>query len=253
MENHNIGSITNSSAPYMTALAANYSLATHYTGLSHPSEGNYISLIGGSNFGHTSDGYCCWGITAPNIIDRVEAAGLTWQAFAEDATNSGTCNFTPPRNADHFAFKTFSDMNTAARCSHFLKATSSLDPEVISSLNSAAPPNYLWLTPNDCNNMHSCSVATGDNYLKGLVPKILNSTTFTTKKAALFITFDEGSANYPSDYVYTLWAGPAAKLGYKSTVFYDHYSLLRTLEIAWSLPSLTTNDSSAPDMVNFLR
>src|SRR5437867_3169211 len=42
-------------APYMGALANLNSLALHYTGTSHPSEGNYISLIGGSNFGHTGD------------------------------------------------------------------------------------------------------------------------------------------------------------------------------------------------------
>ncbi len=253
MENHGLSQIYgSSSAPYMTGLANTYGLATHYSALSHPSEGNYISLIGGSNFGHTGDGYCCWGITAPNIIDRIESAGLTWQAFAEDATGSGTCNFTPPRNADHFPFKTFSDMNITTRCSHFLTTASSSDAEVIASLNSAAPPNYLWLTPNDCNNMHSCSVSTGDNYLKALVPKILASNLFKTQKAALFVTFDEGNNNYPSDYVYAVWAGPSVKKGHNSTVQYTHYSFLKTIETAWNLTSLQSNDNGATAMTEFL-
>src|SRR5207245_8303756 len=92
---------------YETTLAQTYAIAGNcqsdsscssggYSATSHPSEGNYISLIGGSDYGHTNDGYCCWGITGPNIVDRIESGGKTWQAWAEDAGNSGTCNFSPP-------------------------------------------------------------------------------------------------------------------------------------------------------------
>jgi PKD repeat protein len=106
----------------------------------------------------------------------------------------------------------------------------------------------MWLTPNDCNNMHDCSVSTGDTYLAGLVPKILTSTLFTTQKAALFVVFDEGNNNYPNDYVYSLWAGSAVKKGYHSTNPYSHYSFLRTIEANWNLPSLTSSDANAPAM-----
>ncbi len=121
------------SATYMSHLADQNVIVMTWGTTSHPSEGNYISLIGGDNFGHTSDGYCCWGINAPNIVDRMESAGLTWQAFAEDASGSGTCNFNPPRGADHFAFLTFADMNTPARCANLLTTTSSSDTEFLNS------------------------------------------------------------------------------------------------------------------------
>src|SRR5881628_3370411 len=129
------------SGPYMTSLAQSYSAVsqTGYTGTSHPSEGNYITIIGGSDYGHSNDGYCCWGINGPNIIDRIEASGRTWQAWAEDASGSGTCSFSPPRGADHFPFLTFSDMNNPARCANFLSTTSSSDTEFLSALNSANP------------------------------------------------------------------------------------------------------------------
>src|SRR5438093_11864645 len=77
-------------APYLTSLAQTYGFSTHYTAVDHPSEPNYVALFGGSTFGYTSDGYCCFQLNAPNLVDRLEAAGLTWKAFAEGASGPGT-------------------------------------------------------------------------------------------------------------------------------------------------------------------
>src|SRR2546426_10042989 len=166
------------SGTYMTSLAHSYSVVkeTGYTGVSHPSEGNYVALIGGDTFGFTGDcGYCPGRTNAPNLIDRIEASGRTWQAWAEDASGSATCSFQPPRGTDHFAFPTFTDNLTPARCSHFLTTTSSGDAEFIYALNSASPANYIWLTPNDSDNCHDTSIPTCDAYVAALVPQILNS------------------------------------------------------------------------------
>src|SRR5256886_1707711 len=243
-------------APYTTSLAQSYGFNTHYTGVGHPSEPNYVALFGGSTFGYTSDGYCCFQLNAPNLVDRLEAAGLTWKAFAEDASGSGTCSFTPPRAGDHYPFIDFSDMKTFARCASMLTTTSPLDPEFVGTLNGATLPNYVWLTPNDTDNMHSSSVAVGDAYLAALVPLILSSRMFTTQNAALFIVFDEGNdfcptGNSSSDCVVAAWAGPAVKKAYSSSTSYNHYSYLSTLEANWNLPSLTSNDASATPMTEF--
>ncbi len=244
------------SATYMSHLADQNVIVMTWGTTSHPSEGNYISLIGGDNFGHTNDGYCCWGINAPNIVDRMESAGLTWQAFAEDASGSGTCNFNPPRGADHFAFLTFADMNTPARCANLLTTTSSSDTEFLNSLNSANPANFIWLTPNDCNNMHDCGIATGDSYLSTLVPQILSSKEFTTTKATLLIVFDEGytgcsNTGGTGECVYASFSGPVAKKGVQlSPPGASHYSYLSTIETAWGLSSLTSNDAGAPNLLS---
>jgi hypothetical protein len=39
--------------------------------------------------------------------------------------------------------------------------------------------------------------------------------------------------------------------GFRSTVAYNHYSLLRTVEAAWGLAPLTTNDGQAAVMSDF--
>src|SRR6266487_4102586 len=243
-------------APYLATLAQTYGFSTHYTAVDHPSEPNYVALFGGSTFGYTSDGYCCFQLSSSNLVDRLEAAGLTWKAFAEDASGSGTCSFTPPRAGDHYPFIDFSDMKTSARCGNMLTTTSPLDPEFLAAINSATLPNYVWLTPNDSDNMHSSSITIGDSYLAALVPLILSSRMFTTQKAALFIVFDEGNdfcptGNSSSDCVVAEWSGPAVKRAYNSTTSYNHYSYLSTLEANWNLASLTANDASAPPMTEF--
>jgi hypothetical protein len=251
------------SGTYMTSLATTNSLATHYTGITHPSQPNYMTLTGGDTF-VSGDGNCCFQVPAPNVIDRIEASGRTWKAFAEDATGSGCPDssfsnggFQPPRKADHFPLLEFSDMNTASRCANFRTTSSPNDQEFIDVLNGSNPPNFLWLTPNDTDNMHSSSVSTGDSYLAGLVPKILGSTTFATKSAALFIVFDEGSDSCPSapagDCVYSTWAGLVVKHGLSSNAQYNHYSFLKTLETVWNMPYLTPNDAGATAMTEFFQ
>jgi len=250
------------SAQYMSSLANANTLVTTWGTIGHNSEPNYISLIGGFDDTSTNnDGVCCFFENQPNLIDRIESAGLTWQAFAEDAGNTGTCSFSPPRSGDHFPFIDFSDMNIAARCSHFLTTVSSSDPEFLSALNTPNPANFIWLTPNDCNNGHDqCSstsgIAGGDSYLSALVPHILSSSEFTSTKATLLILYDEGYTQCSSntggtgECLYASFSGPAAKKSVQiSPSGASHYSYLSTIEAAWGLSSLNPNDAGAPNLL----
>jgi len=248
-------------AQYMSSLANTNTLVMTWGTTGHNSEPNYISLIGGFDDTRTNnDGVCCYFETQQNLIDRVESAGMTWQAFAEDAGNSGTCSFSPPRSGDHFPFIDFSDMQTSARCSHFLTTASSSDPEFLAALNTANPANFIWLTPNDCNNGHDqCSsssrIAGGDSYLSSLVPHILSSSEFTSTKATLLILYDEGytqcsNTGGTGECLYASFSGPVAKKGVQiSPAGASHYSFLSTIEAAWGLSSLNPNDAGAPNML----
>ena len=249
------------SATYQSQLADQNTLVMTWGTINHNSEPNYIALLGAINDGSTSnDGVCCFTETTPNLVDKIEAAGLTWQAFAEDAGSSGQCSFSPPRNGDHFPFLDFQDMNTTSRCSHFLTTASSSDDEFISSLTTSAP-NFIWLTPNDCDNGHdSCSsssgIAGGDSYLSTLVPRIMSSPLFSTNgsKAALLILYDEGytqcnNAGGTGECVYASLSGPAAKKAQQlSPANASHYSFLSMIETAWGLSSINQNDASAPSL-----
>ena len=260
----------------MNQLASSWSLATGYSGVNHPSLPNYLALISGQEFASwsTSDrppgpGFSAGNAT--NIVDTMEASGLTWKAYMEDyPSNCGThCS---PGNcymgdggttgryaARHDPFVYFGDIvNSSARCSRIVPANSSgngaPDDLFLADLQSpSTSSNFMWLTPNVCNDMHDCSVSTGDTYLSQLVPMILGSKLFTHQKAALFIVFDEGNGDhqYPNDQVYALWAGSVAKTSFSSSNQFNHFSFLKTIETNWHLPALTSNDQNATPMLEF--
>ncbi|OLD11673.1 MAG: hypothetical protein AUI50_04765 [Crenarchaeota archaeon 13_1_40CM_2_52_14] len=273
MENHGLGDIIGSpSAPFMNKLASAWSLATNYTALDHPSLPNYLALVSGQEFATWSQSDCnpgasCNAGDAPNLVDRLESRDLTWKAYMEGyPTNCGTncspgnCflgdNGTTQYAARHNPFVYFGDIvNSTERCSRIVPANSTNaapDDQFLADLESpAGSSNFMWLTPNLCNDMHDCPISTGDSYLSQIVPKILDSKLFTDHKAALFIAFDEGNTAFPSDYVYAIWAGSVAKTGFSSSNQYSHYSFLRTVEANWHLRPLTSNDKGASTMKEF--
>jgi len=255
MENNDLQTVL-SQGRFEASHASQYTLSTGYSAISHPSEPNYVALLGGSTNGISSDGVCCFTIQAPNLVDRLESAGLTWMAFAEGATGSGICGFSPPRHGDHFPFIDYADMNTGSRCTNLATTIPSEDADFLAYLNAPRPANYIWLTPNDTDNGHNSPyLVAGDAYLAAVVPKIISSNLFQTTRAALFIVYDEGNNNLCSsggaDCVYASWSGPTTKKGFTSSLSYSHYSYLHTVEDNWGLSSITTNDGNAPTMAEF--
>jgi len=240
MENKNLNEVYGP-ATYMTQLADQFAFSTGWTSITNPSQPNYIALIGGSTFGVQGDGNHP-NLNHPTIVDIMENTSKTWKAFAEDASGTG-CGLNPPRGEDHFPFLSFTTITgNSTRCANLLPGSSN---EVISAFN--AGTNFIWLTPNECHNMHSCSVAQGDAWIASWVPALLAA--MAGKKAALMITFDEGYTTPP--YIYTAFIGPAANLAYKSSAPYPHYSFIKLLEDVWGGGNLGQNDVNAPSPVEF--
>ena len=248
MENHSYGQIIGSgSAPYINSLAAKYGLATNYFAVAHPSLPNYLALTGGSTFGITSDCTTCF-VSAPNIAkDRVEASGRSWKAYMESMPKACFVGDSYPYMQKHDPFIYFNDIRTnAAECNKVVPYST-----LATDLKSAGTtPNYAWITPNMCNDMHDCSVSTGDTWLKNNVPAILNSAAYTTQNSLLMITWDEDNGS-SGNHVATLVIAKSVPAGFRSGIHYTHYSLLRTVESAWGLSPLTGNDGGASPMSDF--
>src|SRR5207244_6975812 len=143
----------------------------------------------------------------------------------------------------HNPFVYYNDIATnASRCARVVPSGNAAGVLLNDLGSTTTASNYMWFTPNDCNNMHSCDESIGDTYMSILVPKILNSTIFQTTRAALFITFDEGYG-FPT---YAVWVGPLVKPAYTSSFGYTHYSVLATIESNWNLLPLPPNHLEAP-------
>ncbi|HVH64598.1 MAG TPA: alkaline phosphatase family protein [Candidatus Acidoferrum sp.] len=241
MENTEYGGVIGSgAAPYINSLANTYGLATNYYGASHPSLPNYLALTAGSTFGIASDCTTCF-VNATNIADQVEASGRSWKAYMEDMPSP--C-FTGPWSGNyamkHDPFMYYDDIrNNPARCAaHVVPFT-----QFWGDMSSGYVPNFVWITPNMCNDMHDCAVATGDAWLRNVVPTITASAAFRNG-GVLFITWDEGSTSAGccgdswGGHIATLVISPRSINGFRSGVAENHYSLLRTIEDGFRLGHL---------------
>lgn len=240
MENEEAASIVgNGAAPYINSLANGQALAANYFAISHPSLPNYLALTAGSTFGIGTDCTTCF-VNSTNLSDQIEASGRSWKAYMESMPSSCFVGDAYPYMQKHDPFIYYDDIRTnAARCSTHVVPFSQFGADLAAN----TVPNFSWITPNMCNDMHDCSVATGDAWLASVVPSILGSSAFQNG-GVLLITWDEGSTsagccgNAAGGQVATLVIAPNVVVGLRSTINETHYSLLRTIEDAWSLSAL---------------
>jgi len=183
-ENKSYGQILDpASAPNIAALAAKYGNATQFFAEVHPSEANYVAILGGDTFGiHDDDGFSCHAgsagpfcggsaapgyvdhtIHAPNLGGQLEAAGLTWKGYYENLPAPGSLVFTASDPAfdngtrktalyasKHSGFLNFASVQTDPRRPEKIVDFRQLDAD----LASGALPNFALVVPNQCNEMH---------------------------------------------------------------------------------------------------
>ena len=243
MENEEYGDIIgNSSAPYVNSLANQGALATQYYAVSHPSLPNYLALTGGSTFGVTSDcspSPSCAGTTS--VAEEMAAAGISWKGYMENLPGPCAQSTVGTYAVKHDPFVYFPGV-VSGECGNVV-AASQLNIDIAAG----ALPRFVWLTPNLCNDMHDCSIATGDAYLAGVLPPLLGA---LGPNGVLFLVWDEGTSDaHGGGRVTMIAVGPGARPGYRSSNVYTHYSLLRTIEDAWGLPALG-NSAQAPSMAD---
>ncbi|HEY8294537.1 MAG TPA: alkaline phosphatase family protein, partial [Micrococcaceae bacterium] len=248
-QSHILGS---TAAPFINKLAQANALAANYEAVAHPSLPNYLTLTSGTNAGITNDcnppgGACTASVRS--IADQIQQAGRSWKMYAESMP--APCS---PDNSGRYAVKHNPFMyypnvtgNGASCAAHDVPFA-----QFAGDLTSASSlPDYSFISPDLCNDMHDCSIETGDAWLSKQVPAILASPAFTTQNSLLVITFDEGDNH--SNKVFTVFAGPAARKGFTSSTAYTHYSLLHTVEDAWGMAPLTTGVRDSAIMADMLR
>ncbi len=247
MENKEYEQIIGSGqAPYINSLADGYALATHFYGIRHPSLPNYLALLGGSTFGVTTDCTSCH-VKGRNLVDQLETAGISWKGYmggmphaCYDAAGSGTYA------KRHNPFMYFTDIyRNRDRCRRVQPIEN-----MLTDIRNDRLPQYSFVSPDLCKDMHDCSVGGGDRYLSRLVPKIIGA---LGTDGVLFLTFDEGSSDAGccrfahGGHIATVVAGPAVASPSRRPMAYDLYSILRTIEEAWGLPLLRKANCSCTD------
>lgn len=241
-ENHEATEIAGSpNAPTFNALARRYATLTSYDAVAHPSLPNYLALVSGSTQGITSDCTECI-VRGRSLADTLAAAGKTWKTYAEDLPYPGFTGGSAGRYAKkHDPFLYFRDVvDSRARRNRVVPFT-----QLGRDLARHRLPDFSLVIPNLCNDMHDCSVATGDAWLKAHIVPLLRSPEL--RGGVVFVVFDEGtSGTGGGGRIEALVLGPTVRRGSRFTKPTNHYGLLRTIEDAWKLPRLGHSRTGTP-------
>jgi hypothetical protein len=238
-----------------------------------------------------------------NLVDQLESNQLTWKAYMQSLPAAGsTVEYWPVDSVDggasvprklyaqkHDPFMYFSDIrNDPGRMQRIVPLTQ-LDDDLASD----GLPNFVWISPDQCHDMHGVSpanaaavgipdcaypasgldhkiIALGDQFLSDTVKKIMASHAWQ-QDAIILILWDEddyagyaGCCGSPTTTGGAVLGGARAPAlvitSKKATVQtdahpYNHYSLLATLQKVWDLGCLanTCNFTDADLMTHLFR
>ena len=244
MENQDYsGIIGNSAAPYINSLVPKGANLTDAIAETHPSDPNYVALAGGSLF--NVNGNCPFSCTvnAKSIGDLVTEHGGSWRGYMQNA--DGPCDTTSHGEyaIDDEPWYFFNDVkNNPANCAQHVVPLTQMTTDL---QKTSTTPTFAWLSADDCYDMEGCGVTAGDTWLSQTLPTIFNSPAWKDQRSLLILTWDEDAADGQQrlQNIPTLILGSqGVRAGATSSVRYSHYSVLRTIEAALNLPSLTKND-----------
>ena len=231
-----------SNAPNFNSFASHYAALSRYGGLTHPSLPNYIALVSGSTHGIQDDCNDCL-VSGVSLADTLRRAHLSWKTYAEGLPRPG---FTGTQGSSYYSkhhvpFLYF--RNVVTRRSRLLQVVPLR--RFGHDLSSGRLPAFSFIVPDECHDMHDCSVATGDAWLGRFVRPLLHNPKLG--RSVIFIITDEppGDAK-ATDPVPALALGPLVRPGSDYSAKMSHYGLLRTIEDAWGLPRLGRSKGAAP-------
>jgi hypothetical protein len=217
-------------APYINSLVQNYGFAANYYGVTHPSLPNYVAATSG-DFGGTHSDAPTQVFSTTNVVDQLEAKGLTWAGYMQSMPSAGFLGATYPTTGSglyvlkHNPFALYKDVVSSSSRLQNIKPAEQL----ASDLASGAAPSFVWISPDQCHDMHGVGpssatayglpwcgyppndvtahalIQAGDRYLQQTVNTIMTSKAWTSN-SAIIVTWDEND-----------FAGGTGNRGYSSS------------------------------------
>lgn len=240
MENTSFSTVSgSSSAPYINSLIGQGANFTDSHAVSHPSEPNYLALFSGSTQGVTSDACPLSFGTTANLGSEVIAAGLSFTAYSEDLPSAGSTVCTAGTSGyarKHDPWVNFSNVPAASQQPYTSFPSTSF----------ASLPTVSFVVPNLCDDMHDCSVQTGDTWLKNNIDGYVQWA--KTHNSLLILTWDEDDSTTSANQIPTVFVGQMVKQGnYGENI--SHYNVLHTIEDMYGLAPIG-NAASAPSIAD---
>ena len=264
--------IGSSSAPYLNGLATTYASATNWYAVQHNSPHDYLDLIVGSDLGLPSG----QPYSVTTLVDELHAGGIPSQAYMEsmpsNCAKGSSSNGLYDTNHNPFVHFTKYSSSSGGWCSSADLSSEGVVPYpgsggLVSALNGANAPDFVFLVPNDCDEMHGdtssgspCAsssnsqlIKAGDTWLSSNLAPVLSSAWFQ-ENGIIIITWDEAAngdrsgccgLSSPGGHVATIVVAAGNKGMGKFTATGDHYGTLRAIEETYGVGFLGGSGNSA--------
>jgi phosphatidylinositol-3-phosphatase len=249
LENRELGEVIGAAdAPYLNRLASQGALAVNDYAITHPSLPNYLAMTGGSTFGISEDCTDCHA-SGPNLATQLSGAGVTWRAYMGAMPSPCFSGAEAGEYAKrHNPFMYYPSVaSNPSLCARDVPET-----QLRADLTHHRLPSFAWISPNLCDDAHSCGFGSADSYLRRVVPPLLGQ---LGPAGLLVITFDEGTSNAgccgsaAGGRIATILLGPGVHAGTRLHRPYSQYSLLATVEDRFGVPRLrNARSASALDL-----
>jgi hypothetical protein len=231
MENENRGTVFGSSgkAPFMQELAASRATASDYAdhGI-HPSLPNYIAATSGDNQGIADDDPPSQHpLDVDNIFRQVRDSGRSARSYEEAMPGNCVLHSAGKYAVKHNPAAYYVGADDREACQRDDVPFDQFAAHLGGPSDSF--PAFALITPDICNDMHDCPVATGDNWLRANVEPILSSAMYQAGRTAVFVVFDESQGGGKIPFIAI---APSIRPGTVATTTLDHFSLLRFTENA---------------------
>jgi hypothetical protein len=217
------------------------------------------------------------------IVDQLENKGMTWKAYMQSLPFAGAdVEYWPVLGST--TYKLYAQKHNPFMYFSYIRSSASRMANIVTlpqldyDLANNKVPNFVWISPDQCNDMHGVGNGTplgypqctapssgldhgaiqlGDTFLQQTVTKIMSSPAWT-KQSIMVIAWDEDDYN---DYPTGCCSSPTGTAGSFGNVLggaltpaiviqdaspahrqsnrpYNHYSLLGTIQQLWNLPCL---------------
>jgi len=246
-ENHAAHEVLRPEVETFFQLSEKYGSADAYITNLHPSLLNYMVMtsgdpqgIGDSNgpeYNETDD--------PNNLGEQLDAAGVKWRAYMEDMGEPCNTKSSGDYVVNHNPFVYYTTLtDDVERCKdRVVDFEDNFDADL-----AKGDYRFMWITPNQCNNMHNCAPDVADAWLKEVTAKIMASPGYKNG-GALFIMFDEGSVRIlgaSADLPTIVVSEQLVEPGYNTDTRFDHTSYLATIEDIFGMPRLPTTKDATP-------
>src|ERR1700685_511730 len=247
----------------LAALAGHGASFSNFHALFHPSYPNYLAMIAGTDFGiHKGGSYLgdrqrdfADDTEHKTIADRLIAAGLDFKQYAEELPEENcpwkVTNQRMPKDVGnytrkHVPFLSFREVQ-GKWCDRVIRVDSTKADNFFVQDAKKGLVAYSFYTPNMNHDGHDTTVTIAAAWVK----KFLDETFPETLRhgTLVIVTFDESGGN-ADNRIFTLFLGDMVKDVSQQDPqtlahYYNHYSVLRTIEDNFGLEPLTANDRDA--------